>query len=189
VIGAAMAWERVFHGNPSGIDTAAACFGGCFRFSKSAGVKPLKVKTPLSLAIALTSQAAATKQMVEQVATLRERKPDVVDKTLAGIASLVENAALCIEAGDLYGLGKLMDLNQALLAGLFLSTTEIETACAVAREAGALGAKLTGSGGGGAVVALVRSGERERVLEAWRTQGIRGFGADVVASHTGSQAA
>jgi mevalonate kinase len=102
---------------------------------------------------------------------------------------LVENAALCIEAGDLYGLGKLMDLNQALLAGLFLSTTEIETACAVAREAGALGAKLTGSGGGGAVVALVRSGERERVLEAWRTQGIRGFGADVVASHTGSQAA
>jgi mevalonate kinase len=189
VVQAAMAWERVFHDNPSGVDTAAACFGGCLRFSKAAGVKPLKVKAPLPLAIALTSQAAATKQMVEQVATLRERKPDVVDKTLAGISSLVENAVLCIEAGDLYGLGKLMDLNQVLLAGLFLSTTEIETACAVAREAGALGAKLTGSGGGGAVVALVQGDERERVLDAWRTQGIRCFGADVVASRMGSQAA
>jgi mevalonate kinase len=189
VIQAAMAWERVFHGNPSGIDTAAACFGGCLRFSKAAGVKPLKVKALLPLAIALTSQAAATKTMVEQVAALRERKPEVVDKTLDGISSLVENAALCIEAGDLYGLGKLMDLNQVLLAGLFLSTPEIETACAVAREARALGAKLTGSGGGGAVVALVEHGERERVLEAWRMQGIRCFGADVVASQLGSQAA
>lgn len=189
VIQAAMAWERVFHGNPSGIDAAAACFGGCLRFSKTTGVKPLKVKAPLSLAIALTSQAASTKQMVEHVAALRERKPDVVDKTLAGISSLVENAALCIEAGDLYGLGKLMDLNQVLLSGLYLSTSEIETACAVAREAGALGAKLTGSGGGGAVVALTEANARDGVLEAWRTNGIRCFAADVIASQRGNQAA
>jgi mevalonate kinase len=189
VIEAAMAWERVFHGNPSGIDAAAACFGGCLRFSKAGGVKPLRVKEPLPLAIALTSQAASTKQMVEQVAAQRERKPEVVDKTLNGISSLVENAVLCIEAGDLYGLGKLMDLCQVLLSGLFLSTTEIETACAVAREAGALGAKLTGSGGGGAVVALTQSNQRSRVLDAWRAQGIRCFAADVVASQPGSQAA
>jgi mevalonate kinase len=188
VMQAAMAWERVFHGNPSGIDTAAACFGGCFRFSKAGGVKPLKVKAPLPLAIALTSQAAATKHMVEQVAALRKRKPDVVEKTLAGISSLVENAALCIEAGDLYGLGKLLDLNQVLLSGLFLSTSEIETACGLARDAGALGAKLTGSGGGGAVVALTEYATRERVLDTWRGQGIRCFAADVVASHSGSEA-
>ncbi len=183
-----MARERVFHGNPAGIDAAAACFGGCLRFTKASGVKPLKVKTPLSLAVALTGQAASTKQMVEQVAALRERKPDVVDKTLAGISSLVENAALCIEAGDLYGLGKLMDLNQVLLSGLYLSTTEIETACAVAREAGALGAKLTGSGGGGAVVALTETAAHDRVLDAWRAQGIRCFAADVRASQRGHQA-
>lgn len=186
VIQAAMAWERVFHGNPSGIDAAAACFGGCLRFSKTTGVKPLEVKTPLSLAIALTGHTASTKQMVEQVAALRERKPDVVDKTLAGISSLVENAALCIEAGDLYGLGKLMDLNQVLLSGLYLSTSEIETACAVAREAGALGAKLTGSGGGGAVVALTETDARDGVLNAWQTNGIRCFAADVIASQRGN---
>jgi mevalonate kinase len=182
VMQAAMAWERVFHGNPSGIDAAAACFGGCFRFSKATGVKPLVVKAALPLVIALTSQAAATKQMVQQVAALRERKPDVVEKTMAGISSLVENAILCIEAGDRIGLGKLMDLNQVLLSGLFLSTSEIETACAVAREAGALGAKLTGSGGGGAVVALTQPNEQERVLAAWRKHDIRGFAAEVPAS-------
>jgi len=187
VAAAAQAWEQVFHGNPSGIDTAAASHGGCLRFSRSAGVKPLKVGVPLPLVIALTSEAAETKKMVEQVAAFRERKPQVMEKNLAGIASLVENAVLCIEAGDLYALGKLLDLNHVLLSGLFLSTPEIEAACQLAREAGALGAKLTGSGGGGAVLGLVRSEHREQVLEAWRSHGIECFTADVPATQLDQQ--
>jgi mevalonate kinase len=118
--------------------------------------------------------------MVEGVARMRERRPEVVQKTFDGIESLVRNAALCVEAGDLPGLGKLLDLNQMLLAGLFLSTPEIERACALAREAGALGAKLTGSGGGGAVIALT-DGNPEPILESWRSNGLECF-ASVVKS-------
>lgn len=98
----------------------------------------------------------------------------------AGIESLVKNARLALEAGDVTGLGRLLDLNQMLLSGLMVSTEEIETACRVAREAGALGAKLTGAGGGGAVIALCEA-DPEPVLDAWRRQGLTCFSTRVAA--------
>jgi mevalonate kinase len=118
--------------------------------------------------------------MVETVARLRQRRPAIVAKAFDGIAALVQNARLAVEAGDRVGLGKLMDLNQMILSGLFVSTEEIERLCHLAREAGALGAKLTGAGGGGSVVALVSGvGAADRVLEAWKADGFWGFGTRI----------
>jgi mevalonate kinase len=75
----------------------------------------------------------------------------------------------------------LMDLNQMLLSGLFVSTTEIERMCATAREAGALGAKLTGAGGGGSVIALAPTvSASDAILAAWKADGFSGFLASVV---------
>jgi mevalonate kinase len=127
--------------------------------------------------------ASSTKSMVEAVARLRDRRPEVAEKSFEGIRSLVRNARLALEAGDVVGLGRLMDLNQMILAGLFVSTTEIERMCALARDAGALGAKLTGAGGGGSVVALVKTAEvAERVLFAWEKEGFSSFFARTFAS-------
>jgi len=132
----------------------------------------------LVLALAVAGPPASTKSMVEGVARLRERRPELVQKTLDGIEALVKNAKLCLEAGDLPGLGRLMDLNQMLLSGLFVSTEGIENACHLARQAGALGAKLTGAGGGGSVVALADL-DPEPVLAAWRSVGLSCFAAEV----------
>ncbi len=173
VLAAADAWERVFHGNPSGIDTTAAFYGGCFKFKRGLAPEFVELAAPLRLAIVKAGPAASTKTMVENVARLRERRPQLVDKTLEGIHSLVQNAALCLSAGDRTGLGKLMDYNQMLLSGLFLSTPEIERACAIARERGALGAKLTGAGGGGSVIAL--ADDPDAIVEAWRQAGLEAF--------------
>jgi mevalonate kinase len=126
----------------------------------------------------LAGPPASTKLMVEGVARLRERRAEIVDKALEGIRALVQNAKLCLEAGDLPGLGSLMNYNQMLLSGLFVSTEGIEHCCALAREAGALGAKLTGAGGGGAVIALC-DGDSAPVLAAWRAAGIECFGSTV----------
>ena len=181
VLEAANAWEQVFHGNPSGVDAAAAYAGGCIWFTKTDGPQPLFVAVPLKLAICLAGPPASTKQMVESVARLGERRPDLLGKSLAGIESLVKNARLCIEAGDTSGLGQLMNYNQMLLAGLFLSTNEIERACAVAREAGALGAKLTGAGGGGAVIALAADSAAP-IEAAFRAAGFAAFSTEIAAS-------
>jgi mevalonate kinase len=172
----AAAWEHVFHGNPSGIDAACAAHGGCVQFTRGVGLEPVYAGSPLVLCVGNTGAAASTREMVEGVAKLRERRPEVVRKAFDGITALVRNARLAIEAGDTFALGRLMDLNQMLLSGLFVSTTEIERMCGLARDAGALGAKLTGAGGGGCVVALVSGPDAaDPVLEAWRGAGFEGF--------------
>jgi mevalonate kinase len=181
VLEGASAWERVFHGNPSGVDAAAAYAGGCIWFTKAGGPEPLFVAVPLKLVVCLAGPPASTKQMVEDVKRLGERRPDLLGKSLAGIESLVKNARLCVEAGDVTGLGQLMNYNQMLLSGLFLSTPEIERACGIAREAGALGAKLTGAGGGGAVIALCQD-STDAVEAALRAADFTVFATEVAAS-------
>jgi mevalonate kinase len=179
----AMAWERVFHGNPSGIDAAVAARGGCVLFEKGRPLEAVRVRGGLTLCLGSTGRVSSTKTMVDAVARLRGRRPEVVGKAFDGIAALVRNARLAVEAGDRAALGRLMDLNQMLLSGLFVSTQEIERLCDLARKAGALGAKLTGAGGGGCVAALVDgSPVAERVLEAWKSEGFDGFATEVASA-------
>jgi mevalonate kinase len=182
----AMAWERIFHGNPSGIDAAVAARGGCVFFRKgepdsSDSIEAVRIRGPLHLCVGSTGTASSTKAMVDAVARLRARRPEVVAKIFEGIRSLVANGRLAIEAGDRFALGRLIDLNQMVLSGLFVSTPDIERLCELARRSGALGAKLTGAGGGGCVVALVPSATvGDAVLAAWKADGFDGF-ATVVA--------
>lgn len=174
------AWEEVFHGNASGVDAAVSARGGCVYFTRGSKPQTVRMGAPLHLAIGNSGVISSTKTMVDGVARLCERKPELAEKTWAGVRSLVRNAHLAVEAGDVSALGKLMDMNQMLLAGLFVSNDEIETLCAIARDRGALGAKLTGAGGGGSVVALVHGPDAaEDVVAAWRARGFEGFSATV----------
>jgi mevalonate kinase len=175
---AAAAWERVFHAQPSGIDAAAASQTGCIYFTRAHGAERIDVRKPFRLGVAVAGPPASTSTMVQAVATLRERRRTFVDRSLGLINSLVEDARRCIESGDMPTLGQLMDLNHMLLAGLMVSTEQLEAAVRAAREAGALGAKLTGSGGGGCVIALVED-TPDRVLAAWQRRGLACFSATV----------
>jgi mevalonate kinase len=174
----ATAWEQVFHGNPSGVDAAVAARGGCVLFRRGEPIEAVRVRAPLLLCVGNTGRASSTRSMVEGLARLREREPERVDRSFEDVRAMVHGARIALEAGDRVGLGRLMDRNQTLLEGLSLSTPEIETMCGLARGAGALGAKLTGAGGGGCVVALVPStAVADAVLEAWKHEGLEGFSA------------
>ncbi|NUO54786.1 MAG: mevalonate kinase [Polyangiaceae bacterium] len=186
VISRAQRWEDVFHGNASGIDAAAAAVGACLRFERGKGTTPLAAPIDLWLAVGYSGSSASTKEMVGGIAKLKDRKPDLHQKFLDGVESLVKNAILAIQAGDALALGRFMDMNQMLLAGVFLSTEAIEAMCRVARESGALGVKLTGSGGGGSVIALGGASDpgatgteaehtAQRVRDAWAKEGYSAF--------------
>jgi mevalonate kinase len=178
----AMAWERIFHGNPSGVDAAVAARGGCIFFRRGETLEPVRAGGTLHLCVGSTGTASSTRSMVDAVAQLRASRPELVEKSFEAVRALVHSARLAIVAGDRFALGRLMDLNQTLLGALFVSTPDIERLCAVARRGGALGAKLTGAGGGGSVVALVPSlASADVVLSAWRADGFDGFATSVQA--------
>jgi mevalonate kinase len=178
VIAAAMEWERIFHGNPSGIDVWAAALGGCIAYVRGSDPTPIHLPRPLHLAIALAGPPASTRQMVDQVAALDAAHPDRTRRIFRRIGAITEEAKRSLGSGRVADLGPLLDENQRLLVDLEVSTPDLDRACAVARSAGALGAKLTGAGGGGSVLALVEE-DAAPVLEAWHAVGIPGFATRV----------
>jgi mevalonate kinase len=186
VVRAALAWERIFHGNPSGIDPWTAALGGCVVFTRQAGARPLELARRLDLVIAIAGPPASTRAMVERVASFRAQHPARAQAALDSIARLVQTARTVLSLGDWVGLGELLNENHRWLATLGVSTPEIDAACDEARAAGALGAKLTGAGGGGAVLALV-SHDPAPVLAAWQRRGLQAF-ATTVAPKSPAQA-
>jgi mevalonate kinase len=183
----AMAWEGIYHGNPSGVDVAAAMHGGCIRFVRGGAIDPVAMRAPLTLCVGLTGTRSSTREMVSGLAALGKRNPSLLESSVSAITALVENAVSAVTDGDASALGELMRMNQMLLAGLMLSTPAIEELCRLAGEHGALGAKLTGAGGGGAVVALAGSGAEghacaQQVIAAWASAGYEGFFVDVSAA-------
>lgn len=171
---AALAWEKVFHGNPSGIDNTMSAIGGVALFRKGEPLLPLRSKKTLHLAIGYSGRSSSTKEMVALVARQLRNDPTRVDKAFEAIEVLVQNAKLAIESGDHVALGQLMDLNHTILRSLMLCTTKLDAMCQEARRAGALGAKITGAGGGGCMFAL--AADRD---EALRLCGVLGEGAFV----------
>jgi mevalonate kinase len=177
---AVTAAEEIFHGSPSGIDAAAAKTGLCGRFTRASGWRPVPVLQRITLCVGLSGRARDTAAQVAAVGRLRERLP-VAGDVLALLGRLADDAAEALGKGDVDGLGRIMDAAHGLLAALRLSSPELEALVHGARAAGAVGAKLTGAGGGGAVIALAPAHERD-VLARWRAAGYDGFLTDVVAA-------
>jgi len=175
-----LVWERVFHGNPSGVDNTMAAVGGVALFTRGEPLVPVRVRRPLLLVIGHSGEASETKQMVGLVAQQLEREPERITQVFDAIAVLVRNARLALEAGDLRALGQLMDMNHSLLSALMLSTPRLEDLCHAAREAGALGAKVTGAGGGGCMIALAADTDAAHIiLAALQSLGAESFVTEV----------
>lgn len=175
----ALSWEKVFHGNPSGVDNTMASCGGIAVYVRGQPLEPVRPRRPIPLVVCYSGESASTKTMVESVARQHERDRARVEEIFDGMAALVRNGKLAVENGDFQALGQMFDMNQMLLASLLLSTERLERLCGAAKAAGALGAKLTGSGGGGCMIALVPDVDRaEPVLRALRDEGGEPFVAE-----------
>jgi mevalonate kinase len=182
ILSAAQAWENVFHGTASGIDAAAAYYGGCLWFRRSSPAEPLRLRQPIQIAIAVAGPAVSTRLMVESVAAFRKSNPRRFERLIYSIHGLVEEARAALLLGRHRELGGLLDRNHRLASDLGVSTPGLDFACQLARDAGALGAKLTGGGGGGCVMALTEPESSARVLAAWRERGLHCFEASVQSS-------
>jgi len=164
------ALEAIFHGYPSGIDPAAAAGagGGCFRFVRGEPptITPVQPAVRLPLVVAHRGGGRNTATAVGALRSRWEENPAHYEQLFDEVAAVVEAGRLAIERGKLLALGELLDTNQRLLARLGVSSPEIEAMVAAALHAGALGAKLTGGGAGGAVIALAPDESAQQEIAA-----------------------
>ncbi len=167
--------EKIVHGTPSGIDPAISTFGGVLLFQMDTGFKPLDVKMDIPLVIGDTGVERSTRIQVEKVREIKEKYPQVVDPIMLAAREIVLKAIDAIKEKDLDALGDLMNINHALLSGVGVSDESLEWLVNAARKAGALGAKLTGAGGGGCMIALAKNERLEQILEAIQRAGGRPF--------------
>jgi len=142
-------------------------------FQRGQPVEIFRVGAPFTLVIADTGIPAPTKESVGDVRKLWEADKTRWEKVFDEIGGIAERARDAIERGEPRELGRLMDANQALLRELSVSSTELDRLTEVARRAGAGGAKLSGGGRGGNLIALVETGQAEQVAKSLLSAGAK----------------
>ena len=155
--------EILYHGTPSGIDNTVISFEKPVYFLKDEGWEVFWVGEPLLLAIADTGVSSSTREVVADLRRRYEADSARYAPRLDRIGEVAAAARHAIEQGQGEALGQLMDENHALLQQLGVSCPELDRLVAVARNAGALGAKMSGAGWGGNMIALVTEATQGRV--------------------------
>lgn len=150
----ALELEKIFHGNPSGVDHTVIAQEGLIWFQRGQS-KKIVSQRHLEFKISMASPHTGTLAAVQAVRKRYETNPAETTKIFEAISALTFSMKSSIEQGELAETGKLMTENHELLKRLGVSTDELDALCAQAVKNGALGAKLTGAGGGGCVIALM----------------------------------
>jgi len=167
---AAYSLEKIIHGRPSGVDQATVTFGGLITFRR--GYVESQI-TPANLPIIIignTRKRRSTGQLISRVTELRQNDPKRYDQIASDAQAIANGAIKALNAGNAREVGRLMNQNQELLELVGVSSPELQRLILAARAGGALGAKLTGGGGGGCMIALTTEGN-SNVAEAIQEAG------------------
>ncbi len=169
--------EIAYHGpTTSGVDNMVSTYGGiiCLTRGEPNVVKRKKWKKPVEVVIGDTGIIANTKTLLGALGERRKRSPEKYWSLLQEAREIAEEAMAAIESFDLNRIGHLMNRNQSLLNEAEISCRELDLLIDLCRGAGAIGAKLTGSGGGGCMLALTPGKDlQEKVAAAIESRGFQ----------------
>jgi hydroxymethylglutaryl-CoA reductase len=153
-----------------------------FRTGDPALVEPLNIREPIPAVIGITGFEGLTAKTVGRVREAWQQDKKLYERIFDQIDGLTLRGVQAIQDNDLQTLGHLMNICQGMLNALGVSTPELEKLCAIARDNGAVGAKLTGGGGGGSIIAIC-DGDTDAVVSAIRAAGFQAMpvrlGADL----------
>jgi mevalonate kinase len=158
--------EVIHHGNPSGIDNTVITYARPVYYIKGKTIETLQVKQPFNLVIGDTGVRSPTASAVSDVHQGWENEREQFEDLFDAIGKIAASARKAIEAGSNDSIGPLMDENHALLSKMGVSSPELDRIVNAARFAGALGAKLSGAGRGGNMIAMVTPESFNRVAQA-----------------------
>ncbi len=177
--------EEVFHGTPSGIDHTVIADGGCLRFQRDAEepFRAVQVAVPVPLVVAWAPREGTTREVVAALRRRHDAMPELYDGLFDAMTMVTEAGVRALESGDLEALGRLFDLAHGYLNACGVSSLVNERMVTCARDNGALGAKLTGAGAGGAMVAIAPRAPA-RMVSALFAEGFQAFATTLSASET-----
>lgn len=176
--------EALSHGTPSGIDNTVATYGEMVLYQRGeqtrevSQIQPLKVSHPLPLVIGVSGRRSLTAATVASVRRAWQQHPARYEAIFGQIDHLVLQGVQALKAEDWPRLGALMDSCHAQLQHLQVSSRELDALVRIAHENGAMGAKLTGGGRGGSIIALCPV-DRDRVAQAMRAAGYQALTMDL----------
>jgi mevalonate kinase len=151
--------DKVVHGNPSGLDAITCTLGGYISFRRSEGVKQLKIKTEVPILVVNTGSYKYTGEMIHRVTERYNNNRRGTNEIFDRMEETALNGIKALKSSNLQKLGENMNLAQKCFGELGLSTPQIDRIIKTAMDKGALGAKITGAGGGGCVMVLARKPE------------------------------
>ena len=163
--------EKLHHGTPSGIDNTVVTYAKPVYYQKGGLIEGLNIMAPTTFVIGDTGIASTTAAAVGDVRKAWQENPQQYEHIFDQIAGIVQSAHRFIEDGDPNKLGLLMDENQLLLEKMKVSSPALENLIIAARRAGALGAKLSGAGQGGNMIAVVNPTSAPDVANALEQAG------------------
>ena len=165
--------EKLHHGTPSGIDNTVITYARPVYFVKGQPIETFKVSRPFIIVIADTGISAPTKESVGDVRKLWELDRMKWENVYDEVGEIVGQARSAIESGKWELLGDLMNTNHELLQKMTVSSPKLDQLVEAARNAGALGAKMSGGGRGGNMIALVQPKMAESIGRSLREVGAR----------------
>ncbi|MCF6225805.1 MAG: hydroxymethylglutaryl-CoA reductase, degradative [Xanthomonadales bacterium] len=192
----AFEFEKVAHSKPSGIDNTVATYGKLMMYTPAKTLSKTSDKTsanslaepatidtltpgcPIPLVIGISGIESLTAGMVTQVRKGWQQNPDLYNRVFNEIDQLTLSAREAIINADMKSLGNLMNFCQGQLNALQTSSWELEEMIQISRRHGALGAKLTGAGGGGSIIALCPD-NRHQVVHALQESGYQAMEVDI----------
>jgi mevalonate kinase len=163
--------EKLHHGTPSGIDNTVITYATPIYYVKGEPINFLTVTEPFTIVIADTGVQSPTRLAVRDVRKAWESDPVQYENIFAQIGQISQEIRQSIENGKIEEIGLLMNENHTLLQKIDVSSPELDRLVTAAMSAGALGAKLSGGGRGGNMIALATPENAARVADALITSG------------------
>lgn len=164
--------ENFLHGKPSGVDQAVCIYGGMIQFTRPFTVRPFQPRKEPVILVCDTGIHHTTKTLVGAVVQKSRREKTRFQDHIAKVREISKGVVKALKEGDDDDLGVLMYQNHEILRKIGVSHPKLNQLVEVARDAGALGAKLTGAGGGGCIIVLSRNtSDRDRIARVLKRQG------------------
>jgi mevalonate kinase len=163
--------EKLHHGTPSGIDNTVITYELPVYFVRGQPIQTLSLPRPFTLVIGDTGIASPTAVAVDDVRRAWQANPSGAEALFDRVGQIAQAARAAIESGQTDELGPLMNENQALLRQMGVSSPELERLIQAARDAGSAGAKLSGGGRGGNMIALATDENAASIGRALLAQG------------------